>query len=139
VDGLFVPPSFDPTRETVLGPGEIITHIDLPTPPPGLKSSYRKVRARRSWDFSLAGVALALVFEGDRVARTRIFLSGAAPVPWRSKDVEAVLVGRRLEPSVIKEAAQVAVQRAQPMEQNAYKVPLFRAVIEEELEAMARR
>lgn len=139
VEGFFLLPSFDPTRETVLAPGEIVTHIDLPAPPAGLRSSYRKVRARRSWDFALAGVALALVFEGDRVVKGRVFLSGAAPVPWRSREVEAVIVGKRLEPSIIKEAAQVAVQRAQPMEQNGYKVPLFRAVIEEELEAITRR
>jgi xanthine dehydrogenase YagS FAD-binding subunit len=138
VDGFFVLPSFDPTRETVLAPGEIVTRIEIPAPPLGLRSSYRKVRARRSWDFALAGVALALVFDGQRVAKARVFLSGAAPIPWRSKEAEAVITGQKLEADIIKKAAQVAVQRAQTMEQNAYKVPLFRAVIEEELEAMAR-
>jgi xanthine dehydrogenase YagS FAD-binding subunit len=137
-DGFFLLPDFDPTRETVLGPGEIVTHIELPAPPPGLKSSYRKVRARRSWDFALAGVALALVLQGDRVANARVFLSGAAPTPWRAKEVEAVITGQKLTSEVIKKAAEVSVQRAKPMEQNAYKIPLFRAVIEEELQAIAQ-
>jgi xanthine dehydrogenase YagS FAD-binding subunit len=138
VDGFFLLPDFDPTRETVLGPGEIVTHIELPAPPPGLKSSYRKVRARRSWDFALAGVALAIVFEANRVGKARVFLSGAAPVPWRAKEVEAVITGQQLTPEVIQKAAEVSVQRAKPLEQNAYKIPLFRAVIEEELQAIAQ-
>jgi xanthine dehydrogenase YagS FAD-binding subunit len=138
VEGFFLLPDFDPTRETVLGPGELVTHIELPAPAPGLKSSYRKVRARRSWDFALAGVALSLVFEGDRVTKARVFLSGAAPIPWRAKEVEAVITGQKLTPNVIQKAAEVSVQRAKPMEQNAYKIPLFRAVIEEELQAIAQ-
>ncbi|MCU0572282.1 MAG: xanthine dehydrogenase family protein subunit M [Syntrophobacteraceae bacterium] len=138
VDGFFLLPDLDPTRETVLSPGEIVTRIELPAPPPGLRSSYRKVRARRSWDFALAGVALALVLDGDRVTKARVFLSGAAPIPWHAREVEAVITGHKLTPDVIKKAAEVAVQRAQPLEQNAYKIPLFRAVIEEELQAMAQ-
>ena len=77
----FVPPAVDPTRETVIGPKEIVTEILIPAPQPGLKSSYRKVRARGSSDFALAGVALALNFDGVRVARSRVFLSGVAPFP----------------------------------------------------------
>lgn len=136
VDSFYVLPEKDPTRETILGPGEVVTHVELPAAARGLRSAYRKVRARRSWDFALAGVALALVLDGDRVARARVFLSGAAPVPWRSREVEAALTGRKLEPGVIRQAAEAAVRTARPMEQNGYKVPLFKAVIEEQLLAM---
>jgi xanthine dehydrogenase YagS FAD-binding subunit len=138
VDGFFVLPEKDVTRETVLGAGEVVTHVELPPPIRGMRSSYRKVRARRSWDFALAGVALALVFDGDRVARARVFLSGAAPVPWRSREVEAIITGKKLEPALIRQAADAALRRASPMEQNGYKIPLFKAVIEEQLEAMVR-
>ena len=84
VENFHVPPSEDYTRETVLEPAEIVTEIVLPPPADGLRSSYRKVRARRAWDFALAGVALAIVFTGDQTADSRVVLSGAAPVPWRS-------------------------------------------------------
>jgi CO/xanthine dehydrogenase FAD-binding subunit len=56
------PRLYDYMRETVLEPAEIITEIVVPPPAGGLRSSYRKVRARRAWDFALAGVALAIVF-----------------------------------------------------------------------------
>lgn len=138
MDAFHVPPSDDYTRETILGAGEIVTAVELPPVVPGLRSRYRKVRARRSWDFALAGVALALVFEGDRVARARVFLSAAAPVPWRSKPVEEAITGKKLDTGVIRDAAEAAVKGAEPMGQNGYKIPLFRAIIEEELLAISK-
>jgi xanthine dehydrogenase YagS FAD-binding subunit len=136
VADLHVPPAVDPTRETVLEAGEVVTRVLLPAPPEGLVSSYRKVRARRAWDFALAGVALALAFDGDVVRRARVVLSGAAPVPWRAKPVERAITGKRLDPETIAAAAAAAVEGAEPLEHNGYKVPLFKAVVAEELEAI---
>jgi xanthine dehydrogenase YagS FAD-binding subunit len=131
-----VPPSVDPQRETVLEADEVITDVVLPAPQPGLRSSYRKVRDRASWDFALAGVALALVFDGDTVASARIFLSGAAPIPWRSKDVEAVITGTKLDAATIAEAAKATVAGAEPMSENGYKIELFKGLVAEQLEAI---
>ncbi len=136
VDGFHVPPGEDPTRETVLGLGDVVTDILLPEPPPGLRSSYRKVRGRRSWDFALAGVALALRFDGPRVTEARVFLSGVAPVPWRSRAVEDAITGRGLSDDVIGDAAKAAVAGAEPLSRNRFKVPLLRGVIEEQLAAI---
>jgi xanthine dehydrogenase YagS FAD-binding subunit len=138
IDQFFVAPAKDPRRETILEPEEIVTEISLPAPPAGLRSSYRKVRARRSWDFALAGVALALRFDGTSVSEARVYLSGAAPVPWRSKEVEQEITGKQLDGQTIARAAEAVVKNAEPLAKNGYKVPLFRAVIEEELQAMAQ-
>jgi xanthine dehydrogenase YagS FAD-binding subunit len=136
MEELFVLPAVDLKRETVVGPEEIITEIQIPAPQPGLKSSYRKVRARRSWDFALAGVALAMNFDGARVTKARVFLSGVAPVPWRAKEVEEEITGKEVTAGVIAKAGMAAVKNAEPLSKNEYKVPLLRAVIEEELEAI---
>ena len=133
VSEFHVPPRIDPQRETILESGELITEIRLPPPPKGLRSSYRKVRARRAWDFALAGVALALQFEGDRVVDGRVVLSGAAPIPWRSKPAEQAILGTRLEDRAIAEASEAVVQEAEPLEKNGYKIPLFRGIMEEAL------
>ena len=138
IDQFFVPPAIDPWKETVLEPEEIVTDISLPAPPPGLRSSYRKVRARRSWDFALAGVALALRFDGVLVSEARVWLSGAAPVPWRSKEVEQEILGKRLDEKTIARAGAAAIKNAEPLAKNGYKIPLFKAVVEEELETMGR-
>ncbi len=132
-----MPPAVDVRRETVLEPREIVTEIRIPPPAAGTRSSYRKVRARRSWDFALAGVALALRFDGRRVVDGRVVLSGAAPTPWRSTEVEDAIRGRELDASVIAAAAQAVVAGAEPLEKNGYKLPLFQGVIEEELTRIA--
>ncbi len=133
MDDFHCPPSRDPQRETMLEEGELVTHIDLPAPAGGLRSSYRKIRGRGSWDFALAGVALALDFSVGRVSSARVVLSGAAPVPWRSREVEEVITGTSLDDGVIGRAAEAVVANAQPLQHNAYKVPLFKGMMEEEL------
>jgi xanthine dehydrogenase YagS FAD-binding subunit len=138
VESFHVTPTEDPQRETVLGPDEILTEIVLPAPAKGLRSSYRKVRTRGAWDFALAGVALAIVFDGDTVLSARIFLSGAAPVPWRAKAAEAVIVGTTLDAKTIDKAAAATVAGAEPLEQNGYKIPLFEGLMKEQLEGIRK-
>jgi xanthine dehydrogenase YagS FAD-binding subunit len=133
LEKFYVLPEVDVRQETVLKPAEVVTEILIPSPAAGTRSSYRKVRARRSWDFALAGVALALRFEGRRVADVRMVLGGAAPVPWRSKEAEQAIRGQELTSEVIAAAARAAVAGAEPLEKNGYKIPLFQGVIEEEL------
>jgi xanthine dehydrogenase YagS FAD-binding subunit len=132
-----VPPGENVQKETILKPDEVVTEILLPPPAKGLRSSYRKVRARRSWDFALASVALALQFDGEKIAKARVVLGGAAPVPWRSKEVEEVITGRRLDAETVNRAAAAAVRNAEPLKHNSYKIPLFRGILEEELTTMA--
>ena len=130
-------PSVDFRRETVLEPGEIVTEILLPEPASGTRSSYRKVRSRGAWDFALAGVALALRFSGNRVEDGRVVLSGAAPVPWRSREAEDVIAGQRLDAEVARRAGEAAMRDARALRHNGYKIPLFRGLIEEQLLAIA--
>lgn len=138
VEDFHMPPSVDYTRETVLEPAEIITEVVLPPPAEGLRSSYRKVRARRAWDFALAGVALAIVFSGDKATDAGVVLAGAAPLPWRAAEAEKVVRGRRLNPDGAIKAARAAIKNAEPMTQNEYKIPLFQGLIEQQLLAIAK-
>jgi xanthine dehydrogenase YagS FAD-binding subunit len=139
VEALHVPPSADPHRETVLEADEILTEVAIPPPEPGTRSTYRKVRERASWDFALAGVAMALRFDGPVVAEARVFLSGAAPVPWRATGVEQAIAGRALDAATIAAAGDAAVAGAEPLSKNGYKLPLFRGLITDELEKIAAR
>jgi xanthine dehydrogenase YagS FAD-binding subunit len=129
-----VRPAADPQRETVLEPGEILTGVEIPAPPAGCRSSYRKVRTRQAWDFALAGVALAVCIDGGRVARARVALSGAAPFPWRSREAEEALAGAAATAEATRRAAAAAMKGARPLAQNAYKLRLFEGLIATELE-----
>jgi len=136
VEKFFVPPSEDPRRETVLEVDEVVTEIVIPPPQAGLRTSYRKARTRQTWDFALAGVALALVFDGETVTSADVFLSGVAPVPWRARAVEAAITGKALDAATITAAAEAAVAGAEPLSENGYKVPLVQGLVAEQLEAI---
>ncbi len=138
VEKFLVPPSADPRRETVLEFGEVVTEIVIPPPTAGLRTSYRKARTRQAWDFALAGVALALVFDGETVTSADVFLSGVAPVPWRSTGVEAAVTGKALDAATITAAAEAAVAGAEPLSENGYKVPLVQGLVAEQLEAIRK-
>ena len=136
IESFLVPPREDPRRETVLEVDEIVTEIVLPPPGSGLRSSYRKVRERGAWDFAIAGVALAIVFDGDTVKSADVFLSGAAPIPWRATGVEAAITGKKLNTATIATAAAAAVEGAEPLAKNGYKLPLFEGLLTDQLEAI---
>jgi xanthine dehydrogenase YagS FAD-binding subunit len=121
------------TRETVLEPNELVLGVLVPPPAPGLKSSYRKVRARGSWDFAMAGIAMAISMKAGKVADARIVLSGVAPIPWRLHAVEKLIIGQKIDAKLIARAADAAIVGAKPLEQNGYKLPLVHGLIEEAL------
>ncbi len=137
VEKFHVLPSVDVRKDTVLEPGEIVIAVELPPAPKEAKSLYRKVRARNSWDFALAGAAIVLTMSDHIVTSASIVLSGAAPVPWRSKATEDAITGKRLDDKVIAKAADEAIRGAMPLAQNGYKLHLFRGIIREELKKLA--
>jgi xanthine dehydrogenase YagS FAD-binding subunit len=136
LEEFYVRPDDDVTRETALDPGEIVTDVLLPAPAPNERSTYRKVRARQTWDFALVGAAIVLRMTGDRVTAARVVLSGVAAVPWRAREAETALTGRRLDAASIRRAAAAAAAGADPLEKNGYKVPLIAGLVEERLTAL---
>jgi xanthine dehydrogenase YagS FAD-binding subunit len=133
IQQFFVLPERDMTHENVLAPGEIVTDITLPPPRVGQVSVYRKVRARGSWDFALAGCAISVTLEQGKVGDARIVLGAAAPIPWRVEGAERMLVGKRLDEPTRARVAAAAVNGATPLEHNAYKVAMLRGVVSEAL------
>jgi xanthine dehydrogenase YagS FAD-binding subunit len=136
LESFFVLPEQDVTKENVLEPNEILTEVLVPAAPADFVSAYRKVRARGAWDFALAGLAVALSFKQGRVDTARVVLGAAAPIPWRAKDAEKLLVGSRLDPRTIGLVAAAAIKNAAPLEQNGYKLAMFRGLVPEVLEGL---
>jgi xanthine dehydrogenase YagS FAD-binding subunit len=134
LETFFVLPEDDVTKENVLEPGEVLVEVILPPAVAGQKSSYKKIRARGSWDFAMAGIALAVSFRPDKkVATARVVFSGVAPIPWRSLNVEQAIIGQRLDAKTMAKAAEAAVLGAHPLEQNAYKVEMVKGLVTEAL------
>src|SRR5438445_964870 len=85
-------PGNTPHRETVLEPGDLITHVTLPAPIKGSKQLYLKLRRRASYEFALASAAVVISMTGQSITRARIALGGIGTKPWRSQEAEAVHV-----------------------------------------------
>src|SRR5947207_4782009 len=81
-------PGNTPQRETVLEPGDLITHVTLPPPAPGNRSLYLKLRDRASYEFALASAAVVITAANGKISRARIALGGVGTKPWRSTDAE---------------------------------------------------
>jgi xanthine dehydrogenase YagS FAD-binding subunit len=131
--GFFTLPSADVARENVLGPDEVLTGIDLPPVANGTRSHYYKVLDREAWTHAVVSVAAVLQFDGQVCRQARLVLGGVAPIPWRLPKVEAMLAGQRITPDLAKRAGEAAVEGAQPLQKNAYKLPLTRAVVKRTL------
>ena len=131
LEEFFVLPSRRLDHETILEPDEIVTEIRVPTPAPNTRSTYLKFKERDSHDFAIVGAAVVMRLKGKVCEDVRIVLSGVAPIPWRSPEVEAVLKGKAITPELAEQAGKAAVAKAQPLAQNAYKVPLTQAIVKQ--------
>jgi xanthine dehydrogenase YagS FAD-binding subunit len=131
LEEFFVLPSRRLDHETILEPDEIVTEIQVPAPAPNTRSTYLKFKERDSHDFAIVGAAVVMRLRGKVCEDVRIVLSGVAPIPWRSPEAEAVLKGKAITPELAEQAGKAAVAKAQPLSQNAYKVPLTQAIVKQ--------
>lgn len=122
-------PEGTPQVETTLAAGELITSIAVPAGPWTRRSRYVKVRDRASFQFALASAAVALDLRDDTVQVARIALGGVATVPWRAREAESVLAGKRLDEATARAAADAAFAAARPCRDNAFKVELGRRTL----------
>ena len=117
-------PGNTPHRETVLEPGDLITHVTLPPPAPGNRSLYLKLRDRASYEFALASAAVVITAANVKISRARIALGGVGTKPWRSTDAENELKDQPATEAVFRKAAEAALRGAKPQSQNGFKVEL---------------
>lgn len=117
-------PGDTPQRETVLQPGDLVTHVTLPPPVPESRHIYLKLRDRASYEFALASAAVVITSAGGTVTRARIALGGVGTKPWRSPEAEATLVGQPADEAIFRTAAEAALRSATPQSENAFKIEL---------------
>jgi len=117
-------PGNTPHRETVLEPGDLITHVTLPPPAPGSRSLYLKLRDRASYEFALASAAVVVTVANGKMTRARIALGGVGTKPWRSTEAEQELTGQSATEDVFRKAAEAALRGANPQSENGFKVEL---------------
>jgi len=122
-------PGAHPEIETVLQPGELITHVELPVTAFAARSRYVKVRDRASFAFALASAAVALELRDATIRDARIALGGVATKPWRARDAERLLIGKAPSTAAFRDAADAALAGAAPSGDNAFKVDLAKRTL----------
>jgi xanthine dehydrogenase YagS FAD-binding subunit len=132
----FVLPAKDPTRENVLAPGELLLEIHVPAAA-GWKSAYYEVRERAAFDWPLVSAAIAIQTGGGVVKDARVVLGQVATIPWRATAAEKALVGKPLGAQSAEAAGKAAVEGAEPMSDNGYKVDLVTTLVRRTVASLA--
>lgn len=125
--------------ENILQRGELVTHVTVPKPAPGTRSTYLKVREKDSFDWALVAAAVALQIQGGVCRSASIVLGGVAPIPYDSPEAARAIVGKAITTQTAAAAGKAAVSKATPLEHNAYKVPLAEAVVKRAILAASAR
>jgi NADPH-dependent glutamate synthase beta subunit-like oxidoreductase len=114
---------------TRLEPGELVTAIEVPAPPPKSVQSYLKFRIRNAIDFPIVGLATVFTIARGKVTDARVALGAVAPVPLRVREVEKFLVGKVLDEETAEAAAAIAVRGVQPLTGNRFKIQIVKALL----------
>ena len=133
IHDLHVEPGRSPDVEHTLAADELIVRTRIPTQSAYGASTYQKIRDRASYAFALASAAVTLDIQGDLVRDARIAIGGVATRPWRARDAEQSLIGRRLDERAARHAGELAYVNAHTTPQNAFRVPLGIAAVERAL------
>ena len=125
----WIGPDIDITKMNVLASNELLIAIRIPSTMAGAQFYFEKVRDRQVWDFPLVNVASAIKTNGSNIGEARLVVNAVAARPRRLKNVEALITGKPRNEDTAKMAGDMAVEGAQTLRHNAYKVPLMRNLV----------
>ena len=132
----FAGPNQRQLQEHVLEHGEIVTSVLLPPPPENTRSIYLKAQDRPGEDFALASVAASITLQDNTVTRANVILGGVAPTPYRARLTEDFILGKNVGDLDLRQAAQLAVHHARPLQFNEFKISLTVNLTQRALEAL---
>jgi len=123
--------------QTALDQTELLTEIQIPTPPPGSAGCYQWLSKRSEVDETLVGVAVLMTADstGNVCRDIKIGLCSVAPTPIRATRAEQMLHGQKIESKTIELAARVAAEETSPRSRAQYRrqmtsILVKRAIVE---------
>ncbi|MBM6581164.1 xanthine dehydrogenase family protein subunit M [Microvirga sp. BT689] len=129
IGDFYCQPGDTPSVETVIGPNELITKVEIPITNLNATSSYLKLRGRASYEFASASVATAILRDGDIVIDAAVAVGGLGTVPWRNRTAEKLLIGKKLTQESILAFCDALFAPASATPSNTYKLALARGAI----------
>ena len=102
--------------KTACAPGEVLTAVYVPLPGTGWRQHFEKVGRRAALAVAVVSLASLLrIDKSGRVTEARLAWGSVAPGIWRCPEAEAVLTGRRVSLTALREAAAVVRQAVRPI------------------------
>lgn len=123
-------------RRTVREPGELLTTVRFPKLGPESGTAFHKVGLRKADAISVLSVAVRVDRdEAGACTAARIALGAVAPRPLRARAAESLLEGEALTEELVAEAARLAGEASQPIDDIRGPADYRRRVVE----ALVRR
>tara|TARA_R110002072_G_scaffold303107_2_gene493805 strand:+ start:81180 stop:82169 length:990 start_codon:yes stop_codon:yes gene_type:complete len=129
-EDFFVGPDVNITNTTVMRPDEILTAVRIPAKWANAEFYYEKVADRNVWDFALVSIAAAMRMEGGTIAESRLVCGAVDCVPHRVSSVERAIRGQPRNQATADMVAGLAIQGAQPLTHNHFKMPLMDKLVQ---------
>lgn len=129
IKDFYVQPDVNPMTRTVIAPDELLTAVVVPKPAAGTRSAYQKYGEKQSFDWAIADAGVVLEMDGDLCRRAVVVMGAASPVVRRAPQAEALLAGKPITEESARAAGKAAMEGAQPLSMNGYKVQLFPVAI----------
>ncbi len=131
--------------QTVLGKGELLIEIVIPTPPPRSGAAYLRFIPREEMDIAVAGVGSFVQLSADRTRceQARITLAAVAPTPMRAREAEEFLAGKTLDAATLTQVGELAARAAKPISDvrgsAAYRIELVKVLTRRTLQKALER
>lgn len=128
-----------------LHPGDIVTSLHFPLPPPESRGIYLKLGRNKLSDLAIVGVTVLGYPDSSTLSgyRFRVALASVAPVPLLASQAEAYLAEHSLSPDTLLRAAQLAADACSPIDDvrgsARYRRAMIRNLTHRGLEAVSRQ
>lgn len=121
-------------RKTVMRPDEMLVDIQFPAlQPENERGAFVKLALRRAQAISVVSGAVVLGFDGERIERAAVTLGAVKPTIVHAEAAEAFLIGKTLDDETIKQAAELAVEAAAPIDDirssAAYRLEMVKVAV----------
>ena len=132
----FAPPTDDRRTETVIRRRRADRLRAHPAAPSGARSTYLKAMDRKVWAFALVGVAAVVRMDGAASTTPGSSWAASRRSPGGRRQPSASWPGPRFPTESSARAAEAALEGAQPLAHNGYKVPLAKALVRRALQGL---
>jgi carbon-monoxide dehydrogenase medium subunit len=101
--------------KTALSPGGMLTEVEVPELLEGCGSAFLKM-SRVSADLAKVSVAVAVVREGEVCSDCKIVFGAVGKTPLRTREAEAILIGKKVREDILDKAAERASEEIEPID-----------------------